>query len=117
MRSPRMLFRSVLAGVAGLLFVLGTACLTAPPAPTPGAPFSPADRLVTMAVSPGAARRREETRVVGGGGDRVNLRAQPGIGGARVKALSDGTVLEPIGADLAVDGRTWRNVRDPSDGA
>jgi SH3-like domain-containing protein len=56
-------------------------------------------------------------RIVGAGADEVNLRAEPGVNGARLKGLVDGAELELLGEDAEVDGRTWRHVRDPADGA
>jgi hypothetical protein len=47
----------------------------------------------------------------------LNLRVDPGSGAARVKTVRDGAVLEIVGEDRQADDRTWRNVRDPSDGA
>jgi hypothetical protein len=46
----------------------------------------------------------------------LNIRSEPSGAADRVKTLPDGAELEVIGADREVDGRTWRNVRDPSDG-
>jgi hypothetical protein len=45
------------------------------------------------------------------------MRSEPSATAARVKLLRDGAQLEKIGDDRDVAGRTWRNVRDPSDGA
>jgi hypothetical protein len=44
------------------------------------------------------------------------MRSEPSSAAERVKTLPDGAELEVIGADREIDGRTWRNVRDPSDG-
>ena len=54
-------------------------------------------------------------RVVGAGADEVNLRAEPSLSGARLKGLADDLELEVLGDDVEADGRTWRNVRDPTD--
>ena len=112
-----MLRRAVLAGVGALVFVFGAACLATPPAPTPEAPFSPEDRRPRAAAEAPPSGPSERVRVVGAGTDRVNLRGGPGTTGARLKGLADGTELEVIGPDGDVEGRTWRNVRDPTDGA
>jgi hypothetical protein len=45
------------------------------------------------------------------------MRADASVTAARIKLLKDGAQLEIIGEDRQADGRTWRNVRDPSDGA
>ena len=111
-----MLLRAALAGVVALFVLLGVACLVAPPAPTPEAPFNPEDR---PAAAPGEARpagRRERIRVTGAGAETVNVRAEPGMLGTRLKALVDGVELELLGPDRTADGRIWRHVRDPSDG-
>jgi SH3-like domain-containing protein len=103
---------AVIAGVVALLVVLGAACLATPP-PTPEVPFS----LDARPAPTTGAVRPERVRVVGAGAGRVNLRAEPGPAGARLKGLVDGAELEVVGPDRAVQGRTWRNVRDTSDGA
>jgi hypothetical protein len=110
-----MLLGAVLAGVVALLVVLGAACLATPAAPAPEAPFSLEDQprpTTAQLQSPG---QTEPVQVVGAGTEGVNLRAEPGTTGARLKGLVDGTELEVIGPDRTVAGRTWRNVRDPSD--
>jgi len=37
------------------------------------------------------------------------------VNGLRLKGLFDGTELELLGEDVEADGRTWRNVHDPTD--
>jgi hypothetical protein len=54
-------------------------------------------------------------RVVGAGPEGVNLRAEPGTGGARLKGRFDGAELELLGREVQADGRAWREVRDPTD--
>ena len=110
-----MLLQTGLAGVVALLTVLGAACLAAPPVPTPEVPFSPEDQPSLAPGETEVPRQPEQVRVVGAGTEGVNLRAQPGATGARLKGLFDGTELELIGPDRSVDGMTWRHVRDPSD--
>lgn len=77
-------------------------------APAPASPPPPAVQ------KPAAAPR---SRVTGAGADGVNLRAEPSASAARVKLLRDGAELEIVGEDRQADGRAWRNVKDPSDGA
>jgi hypothetical protein len=127
-----MLGRACIAGVVGSMIVMGAACLGAPapptpeppivredvpPTPTPDGESSPA---ATASPPPSPAMpttltSTERVRVVGAGKEGVNLRAQPGAAGARLKGLFDGVELEVIGPDSSEDGRTWRNVRDPAD--
>ena len=54
-------------------------------------------------------------RVVGAGAEGVNLRAEPSLSGPQLKGLFDGAELELLDEDVEADGRTWRNVRDPTD--
>jgi hypothetical protein len=54
----------------------------------------------------------EKVKVSGTNGSGVNLRASAGERGQRLKTVSEGTVLEIVGADQTSDGLTWRNVRD-----
>lgn len=89
-----------------------TAAPTLPPAPTsPPATEPPAP---TAAPAPPAAER---VAVTGAGTDGVNMRAEPAASAARVKLLRDGHQLEIAGENRDAGGRTWRNVRDPGDGA
>ncbi len=115
LRGALVLLQTGLAGVVALLTVLGAACLAAPPAPTPEVPFSPEDQPSVAAGSAAPLGQPERVRVIGAGTEGVNLRAQPGATGARLKGLFDGTELELIGPDRSVDGMTWRHVRDPAD--
>ena len=60
------------------------------------------------------ARETQEVKYVVGntGGDGVYIRRTPDMED-RVKAWPDGTEMIEIGDVVTVDGRTWRNVRDP----
>jgi hypothetical protein len=51
-------------------------------------------------------------KVVGTGGQGVNLRSAAGTGNARVKTLPDGTVVEVIGGPKDANDFTWWQVRD-----
>jgi SH3-like domain-containing protein len=84
----------------------------APPSPIAAQPPSP---VAEASSSPVAAPRRG--RIVGVGQEAVSLRAQPGTRGARVKGLFDGAELELLGHEAEANGRTWRDVRDPTDGS
>ena len=56
----------------------------------------------------------ERVKVVGTLGAGANLRAKAGEKGQRLKSMTEGAVLEIVGADQTADGLTWRNVRDAS---
>src|SRR4051794_3401416 len=132
-----MMVRAGVAGVVSAVVVMGAACLGTRPTPTPDAPLpleaqsartvlpepSPAgEASLEVALSlpeatpvvPKPAGLTGRVRVTGAGSDGVNLRAEPGVTGRRLKGLLDGAELELIGPDRVVEGRTWRNVRDPS---
>jgi hypothetical protein len=136
---PWVLVRAGVAGMLGVLIVVGAVHLgrtsAAPgvtvlrelrvvsnPTPVPGsvAAVATPSPIPTMAPSPVAAATPvapPRARVVGAGADEINLRAEPSVNGARLKGLSDGVELEVLGEDVEADGRTWRHVRDPADGA
>lgn len=71
----------------------------------------------TIPAPPPPPSTAERVRVTGAGADGVNMRAEPSATAARVKLLRDGQQLEIAGENRDAGGRTWRNVRDPSDGA
>ena len=56
-------------------------------------------------------------RVVNTEGQGANMRQRPTTTAPVVRSIPDGTVLDVIGADQQGEGRTWRNVRDPTEGA
>ena len=116
--------RASVAGVLGALLAvgatyLGGTLLSAPEVtvlretPAVSSP-TPAPSPVT-AATPVVAPRLRVVRIVGAGADGVNLRAEPSVSGAPLKGLFDGAELELLGEDVEADGRTWRNVRDPTD--
>lgn len=93
--------------------------LPAAASPTPPLPISaifatftptPQTAGTPTATPPAAVGQRLE--VANTGGDGANMRREPGQAGERVKTLVEGTVVEVIGTDREVEGRTWRNVRD-----
>ena len=132
---PGVLVRAGVVGMLVVLIMVGSACFGRPsPPPEPAvlreaSPVSsptPAPSPVAAVVNPslipagvpspvaspvGAPR----VRVMGAGAEGVNLRAEPGANGARLKGLFDGAELELLGEDAEADGRTWRRVRDPAD--
>jgi hypothetical protein len=110
------------AGVLSALLIVGAACLGRAPAPSPEPPMVLVEAPPSPTASPvagpspaptGAASPR--ARIVGAGQEGVNLRAEPGTSGARLKGLFDGAELELLGHEVQADGRTWRDVRDPTD--
>ena len=56
-------------------------------------------------------------RVVNTEGQGANMRQQPTTGAPVVRSIPDGTVLDVIGPDRQAEGRSWRNVRDATEGA
>jgi SH3-like domain-containing protein len=109
--------------VLGVLVVVGGIYLGGTLVSTPEITVlreAPAVSSPTTAPSPVAAALPvvvPHVRVVGAGANGVNLRAEPGLSGARLKELSDGVELELLRRDVEVGRRTWRNVRDPADGS
>jgi hypothetical protein len=117
-----------MAGVLGSLVVVGAACLGGMLAPTPEPPLvlreappsptaAPAPSPVAKPMASPVAAASRRGRIVGAGQEAVNLRAEPGTRGARLKGLVDGVELELLGHEVEMNGRTWRDVRDPADGA
>jgi hypothetical protein len=120
--SKTLLARACAAGALGLLSVVGGVGLglmqrspplvlhEAPRLPTSAPASNPVDGATPVVAPP------RRGRIVGAEGEEVNLRAEPGTRGARVKGLSDGAELELLGHEVETNGRTWRDVRDPTDG-
>jgi hypothetical protein len=72
----------------------------------------------TLVAGPGqtpgqAPATGERVRVINTGESGANLRERPGSTAPVVKTVPDGTVLSVVGADQQMDGRGWRNVREP----
>jgi hypothetical protein len=95
---------------------------TALPAP-PASPALPTSSPIGSSRPTGAVAsttdnaRAGRVRIANTEGQGANLRAEPSASAPRIKTLRDGAELEIVGPDRPADGRTWRNVRDPSDGA
>lgn len=130
---PPIHWPSAIAGLAGaIMLVVGVSWL----ASASGAPRRPlavrSDGSETTAVQPtaipAAAVRQiatevpvatpvpngEQLKVAATRGSGVNLRSGAGERSARVKTLSEGTLLDVIGPDSNADGLVWRNVREPN---
>jgi hypothetical protein len=88
-----------------------------PTTPTPTLPVPdvvptatyPAPIELSTPTTPGMPATR--VRVAGTDGTGVNLRLRPRIDAESLGVLPDGTLLDVVGDDVIVDGRTWRNVR------
>ena len=108
-------------GLAALLVVTGTEGMLRLPRPAadPGPTDRAAVEVATPHPSPPPAHPSGPERVQVAGTERqgVNVRAASSAHAASVKLAPEGAVLEVVGPDRAADGRTWRNVRDPADGA
>ena len=69
--------------------------------------------LIPTATFSPASETQERTYVIGNtGGDGVYIRRTTDMAD-RIKAWPDGTEMVVVGPDVAVEGRLWRNVRDP----
>jgi hypothetical protein len=84
-----------------------TPVLTIPPSPTPITTVLPP----TVAPSP-TPTPTAQVLVVSADGDGVFIRIVPEKTD-RYKAWADGTTMVVVGADRTVNGRLWKNVRDP----
>ncbi len=93
-----------------------SAAISADVLPSPIRPVAP-ESPTLVAAGPAASNEAGRARVANSEGQGANLRAEPSANAARVKTVPEGSELEVTGPDRDVDGRTWRQVRDPSDGA
>jgi len=73
--------------------------------------------LAGVAASGAAPAGVEHVQVANTGGAGATLRAEPGTGASRVKAVGEGAELVVAGPDRDAADRPWRHVRDPADGA
>jgi hypothetical protein len=64
----------------------------------------------TSATTTGPASRGQVGNTSGQG---ANIRSEPGASGRVLKTLAEGTPVEVLGPEREVDGRIWRQVRDP----
>lgn len=84
-------------------------------APAPAEP-KPAEKPVAAEKPTAGQPSAERMKVKDTGGTGANMRDKPGQTGTVVKTLPEGTVVEVIGPDRPMDGRTWKNVKDDSGG-
>ena len=74
---------------------------------------TPSPTLIPTATFSPASDTQERTYVVANtGGDGVYIRRTTDMAD-RIKAWPDGTEMVVVGPDVTVEGRPWRNVRDP----
>jgi hypothetical protein len=83
-----------------------------PEATTPVPAEKPAAEKPSTA--PSAAPAAMKVKVLDTGGTGANLRDKPGQTGTVIKTIPDGEVLEVIGPDRPMDGKSWKNVKDES---
>jgi hypothetical protein len=76
-----------------------------------GSSSAPAAPRPTSATTSGPASRGQ---VGNTGGQGANIRSEPGANGRVLKTLAEGTPVEVLGPEREVDGRIWRQVRDPA---
>jgi len=69
---------------------------------------TPAPRPTSASTGPAGRGQVGNT-----GGQGANIRSEPGGGGRVLKTLAEGTNVEVLGPEREVDGRVWRQVRDP----
>src|SRR5215212_8229932 len=90
----------------------------APASPVPGASPSPISGGTVIAPaaspspSPGAAGVR--LKIVNTEGQGANMRQRASTTAPILKTLPEGSVVEGIGGEQTIEGRAWRNIRDPS---
>jgi SH3-like domain-containing protein len=114
---------------AGLVFVIltimrpGAPTVSATPVPVVASPTT-ASSIAAIFASPTAATAQEPAasptpqglgqrlQVANTGGEGANMRREPSQDGQRIKTITDGSVVDVIGADQTADGIVWRNVRD-----
>ncbi len=108
-RPAQLLFFIILAGsMVGLSSGCGTAPRSTAPAATAQAhPTATPDPTISPTPQPSP----QAFTVGNTDGQGVYLRRSPL--GERIRAWPDGTVMIAIGGDQIVDGKTWRNVKDP----
>jgi SH3-like domain-containing protein len=82
-----------------------------------GPPATPTRPSTAAAAPTATSEPLPRVRVANTDGQGTNIRAEPSGSAARVRNAADGSELKVIGADRVAEGRAWRNVRDPSDGA
>lgn len=77
-------------------------------------PAAAVRQMASEVPVPTSVPNAERLKVTATRGSGVNLRSGAGERSARLKTLSEGTMLDVIGPDATVDGLVWRNVREPN---
>jgi len=108
-----LLAASLLLVIALSTSVTGCSGGTGTPTATPTLPPPPSPVPSATPVPPTATAASTSLVVGNTGGDGAWLRRSPGTG-EQVKAWPDGTKMTLAGKDQQVDGKTWRNVKDPA---
>ncbi len=121
-RNQRLLLAAgALSLVLVVSVVLAAARPVAPPAPV-STPIPSATRSAPAAAfqqptpspTPTPTVVPARLKVANTGGDGVFLRTEPRPNASYVRAWSDGTIMIVAGPDTETDGRTWKQVRDPT---
>ena len=90
---------------------------TPPPKETPSILASPPPLLPAETVAlPSQITVGGYVKVTGTGVDKLSFRFGPGLNNARIRLLSDGTVLKVVGGPEQADGYRWWRLEDLSDG-
>lgn len=82
-------------------------------------PGPPAEPKPAATSAPAAAQNPDPEggprfKVGDTGGTGANLRDKPGQTGTVVKTIPEGSVVEVVGEDRQMDGKTWKNIKDDS---
>ena len=116
-RMPREMVGATPTALAPL--AAATPTIERPAATSTEVPVAPTSAPPTTEPQPASPTQAaaERSRVTGTGTDGLSLRAEPRNSSERLKIIPDGAELELTGDEQEADGRTWRAVRDPSDGS
>jgi hypothetical protein len=90
-----------------------------PPAlasPGPGASPSPGAGTIIAPVSSPSPAAGTRMKIANTDGQGANMRRTPSTTAPVVRTLTEGTVVEVIGAEMNAEGRSWRNVRHEQTG-
>jgi hypothetical protein len=79
-------------------------------------PISPLPTPMPVPVVPGEIAIGVYVRVSGTGGSDLSFRADPGTNYARLKIVTEGSVLKVLDGPVEADGYVWWQLQDVSDG-